>query len=516
MEEKAAQVLISFRFGKKENSDYCIEKGWGGIQLSIWDYENFADARAMIEDFRSRSKIPPFITTDTETGLGATLDEATVFPNLMAIATAGDPSLAEDIAEATALECAAIGLSWSFCPVVDVNTYEFNPSTNIRSYGTDPESVAVFAEAHIRAYRANKLISTAKHFPGQGHSMMNSHYSIERIQRTEEEIDKCELLPFRRAIAAGVETVMTNHAVYPALDSEEPATLSRAVISGLLREKMGFKGIVITDCLEMKSIKNNYSIEDSVIRSLQAGCDIVLTENDMERSLFAVVNGVKRGTITEAMLDERITKILELKERYGLFSPLSKPEFSLQSHKMLAKETTRKSIKVKQNIPGILPINSDNDKPVLLVCLEKTACMDIGVHSKEKDLPYFLKKVNLLAIEKSIPLKITESLYEELESLAQSCSTIIFDASFRLSSGQLGILSNDLVELLKRLQNANRNLIVLAVNPFIESQIRFANAVVFTYSRSSDALEMFAEIITGNRNLTVSDWNRHELLQQSS
>ena len=184
IKEKAAQILISFRFGKKEISDYCIKKGWGGIHLSIWDYKGFVESREMIEDFRRSSKIPPFITSDTEAGLGQVmLQEATEFTALMGIGAAGKCELAEKAAEVTALEAGAVGLSWSFSPVVDVNTNPLNPSTNIRSYGVNQKTVSKFSEIQIKAYQKNGLIATAKHFPGQGHSAMNSHYSLERIER---------------------------------------------------------------------------------------------------------------------------------------------------------------------------------------------------------------------------------------------------------------------------------------------------------------------------------------------
>jgi len=495
LEEKSAQVLNSFRFGKTEISDYCIQHGWGGIQLSIWDYKTFAGARATIEDFRRRSKIPPFITTDTEGGLGATLDEATEFPGLMAIGATGDPGLAAAVARATALECAAIGLSWSFCPVADVNTYPFNPSTNVRSYGTDPETVSRFVEAHIRAYRDNGLVSTAKHFPGQGDSRKNSHYELERIVRGRDEMDQCELVPFRRAFAAGVETVMTNHAIYPAYDDVEPASFSRELLTNLLRVQMGFKGIVITDCLEMKAIKDHYSVEESVTKSLLAGCDIVLTENDCEKSLFAVVNGVKKGIISERMLDERVEKIIALKEKYGLFKPLQAPALSLQEHRKLAETIARKSVKIARNAKSLLPLGLPADQQLLLIVPEKNEKLNIGVHSSEKDMARYMRKYHPHLVERRIPLAVSPATRDELGRAAAASGAVIFDASFRLPSGQSCILSPKQIELLKHLHGKNGRLIVLGFNPFIISQIPFVDAIIFTYGRNEFVLNRAAELV---------------------
>lgn len=496
LEEKAAQVLNSFRFGKKEISDYCLSKGWGGLQLSIWDHRSMKESRAMIEEFRNKSKIPPFITTDTESGLGATVPDATNFTNLLGIGATGDISLAAEIAKATALECAAIGLSWSFCPVSDVNTYDFNPSTNIRCYGTDAQKVSGFVEAHIKAYQENGLIATAKHFPGQGHSKRNSHYKLENIERSAEEMEKCELVPFQRAIACGVETIMTNHAIYPAFDSKKPATLSYEIVTKLLREKMKFNGIVITDCLQMLAIKEEYSVEDAVVLSLQAGCDIVLTENDYEKSLWAVVNAVKKGDITEKMLDEKVSKVIALKERYGLFKPLRKPDYSSEEHIKLAIEAAEKSVKVRKNDINLLPLKLSTQDNLLIIDPENKKRLDVGVHVKEHRLSDAISGLHGNITEKIIS---TEAIDEEAEKtlldLCRKAKVVIYNASFRSSSGQLGILTEAQLEFLKKIKKLNPSLILLAINPFIISQIPFIDTVIFAYSKNKYVLERVGNLL---------------------
>lgn len=500
LEEKAAQILISFRFGRKDISDYCIKKGWGGIHLSIWDYRGFNETREMIEEFRRRSKIPPFITSDTEAGLGQPmLQEATEFTTLMGIGATGEPELARAIAKATALEASKVGLSWTFSPVVDVNTNPLNSSTNIRSYGVDTETVSKFSEIHIKAYQENGLIATAKHFPGQGHSSMNSHYSLERIDRKRKDMENCELVPFRSAIAVGVEAIMTNHAIYPAYDGKNPATLSYNIITGLLRKKMGFNGLIVTDCLEMESIKGCYPIEESIIMAILAGHDMIITGNDYEKSLYAIVNGVRKGILTEKMLDERISKILYLKEKYGLFRPLKKVRFSLEEHSKLAERVAENSIRLERNRSNLIPLRLKAKERILLLRPEEKEKMDIGVHFRDNRLSEFLRKMHQNIVEKRISTEIKKTLEDELVVLARASKVIIFDISFRLSSGQIGILTDSQIGFLKTLCKITPNTIILAINPFIIPQIPFADTVMFSYSNNGHVLKAASEIIFGKK-----------------
>lgn len=501
LEEKAAQILISFRFGKKEISDYCVKKGWGGIHLSIWDYKGFEESRMMIEEFRYKSKVPPFITSDTECGLGQVmLHEATEFTASIGLAATGNPDLAYQAATATAKEAKYVGLSWSYSPVVDINTNPLNPSTNIRSYGIDPEIVSSFARRTIKGYQENGLMATAKHFPGQGHSCMNSHFSTEVIRRSKKEMEKCELVSFENAISAGVAAIMTHHAVYPAYDRKNLVTFSPEIVNNLLKNKLGFRGLLITDGLEMGPVKKAFPVEDSVVKAILAGHDIILTENDYEKSLFAVMNGLKKGKIRERMLDERIEKILNMKFKYGLFNPLpSKDKMPcLKEHEELSKKIARASIRIEKNNKGLLPLKEINDTSRLLLLLpEKTEKLDIGVHHRENRIEEILKSQHGNTEVLNVSYELDSVNKQPILNSVKKASAIIFDTSFKLSSGQIGTLNSSQIELLKEIMKINPALVIIAVNPFALYQLPFADTVVFSYSSNEFVLQALFEAIFG-------------------
>ncbi len=500
LEEKAAQILISFRFGKKEISDYCVNKGWGGIHLSIWDYNGFKDSRAMIEEFRRRSKVPPFITSDTECGLGQVMQDAIEFTTSIGLAATGNPDFAYQAAAATAREAKYAGLSWSYAPVVDINTNPLNPSTNIRSYGIDPEIVGRFASMTIRGYQENGLMATAKHFPGQGHSCLNSHFSAEVIRRSKEEMENCEFVPFENAISAGVEAIMTNHAVYPAYDKENLVTFSHEIVNNILKKKLGFKGLTITDCLEMGPVKKAFAVEDSVVKAILAGHDIILTENDYEKSLFAVMNGLKKGKISEGMLDERIEKILNMKFKYGLFNPLPPEDEKpcLKEHAELAKKIARASIRIEKNEQGILPLKKIDDASRLLLLLpEEAEKLDIGVHHRQNKIEEIFKAQHSNTEVLNVPYELNSVNKHSVLSSVKKASAVIFDTSFKLTSGQIGILNSAQIELLKEIIQIHPDLVIIAVNPFALYQLPFAGTIVFSCSSNEFVLQALFEAIFG-------------------
>ncbi len=501
LEEKAAQILISFRFGKKEISDYCVKKGWGGIHLSIWDYNGFEDSRAMIEEFRHKSKVPPFITSDTECGLGQVmLQEAIEFTTSIGLAATGDPELAYQAAAATAREAKYVGLSWSYAPVVDINTNPLNPSTNIRAYGIDPEIVSRFARMTIKGYQENGLMATAKHFPGQGHSCMNSHFSAEVIRRSKEEMENCEFVSFENVIHAGVEAIMTNHAIYPAYDKENLVTFSDEIVNRLLKNKLGFKGLTITDCLEMGPVKEAFSVEDSVVKAILAGHDIILTENDYEKSLFAIMNGLKKDKIREWMLDARIEKILNMKLKYGLFDPLPPKDKMpcLKEHAELARKIARASIRIEKNEQGILPLKKMDDASRLLLLLpEEAEKLDIGVHHRKNRIEEILEAQHNNTEVMRIPGELNSVNKQSILNSVKKASAVIFDTSFKLSSGQIGTLNSSQIELLKEIMKIHPALVIIAVNPFALYQLPFADTIIFSCSSNEFVLQALFEAIFG-------------------
>src|SRR4051812_5461092 len=352
--DKAAQLVWPQLFG-----DYAplSTPGWtrlqsliqtehvGGFIVSIGSpIETAVKLNAM----QRISKLPLLIGADYETGAGFRqrqsyflpnnigLGGATMFPYQMGLGASRDTSLAYQQGRITALEGRAMGVHVAFAPVLDVNNNPANPVIGMRSFGEDPHLVADMGAALIHGLQNNGMIATGKHFPGHGDTDENSHLTITTVHASRERIDTVELVPFRRAIAAGLEGMMTFHGLVPALDTASvPATLNPAIMTGLLRKQLGFKGLLITDAMDMSgvlsrvstgpasagqsvtgnygAIKNALSIAEACKLAIAAGADILLMPSDVPGAIDAVVSGVREGRFTQARVDSSVRRVLEIK-----------------------------------------------------------------------------------------------------------------------------------------------------------------------------------------------------------
>lgn len=270
------------------------------------------------------SGLPLFISADFIAGAGCKLRSGAVhFPKNRAIGVGGDESLAYESGRITAEESLAMGVNFNYSPVVDINNNPLNPVIGTHSFGEERDTVSRLGNAVIRGYQEHGLIATAKHFPGHGDTHVDSHEDLPVLSFDMERLESFELFPFQRAIEAGVDAIMVGHIAVPALDaSMTPASLSHELVTTLLREKMQFKGLIVTDGLSMKGVMNQYSMEEACVLSILAGTDILLaTTGSYEESasvLEAVVEAVKTGRITEERIDASVTRILNMKQKYGL------------------------------------------------------------------------------------------------------------------------------------------------------------------------------------------------------
>jgi len=266
--------------------------------------------------------VPLLVGGDFERGASMRVAGTTVFPHAMAFGAAGDPEFSRFEGEVTAREARALGFHWVYYPVADVNNNPDNPIINIRSYGENPQDVAAHVKAFIEGAhsdKANLVLTTAKHFPGHGDTATDSHLNMPTIPADRERLDRLELVPFRAAVAAGVDAVMTAHIAVPALAPPDlPATLSPAILTGLLRKELGFHGLVITDALEMGGIANGFSTGEACVRAIEAGADTLLMPTDPDEAIRAVVAAVNSGRLTRQRIQESAIKLLSAKERLGL------------------------------------------------------------------------------------------------------------------------------------------------------------------------------------------------------
>ena len=325
--------------------------------------------------FQRLARIPLLIASDLERGAGNQVTGATLFPPLMALGAADSEELAYEMGRITAIEGRALGIHMTYAPVVDVNINPDNPIINIRSVGEDPEQVARITRAFIRGCQGHGMMATAKHFPGHGDTDQDSHSLLPVIKADQDRLKKVELYPFQAAIEAGVDSIMTAHLYIPALEPEEglPATLSPRIMTDLLRKQMGFKGLIVTDALEMRGITGYFGDEEAALRALKAGVDLLLLPLDPVKVIERLKQAVKSGELPLGRVEESLRRVLLAKTRLGLhrqrYVSLERLPMILgkQEFRKIARKTFASAITLVKNDGNLLPIRKD--KKVVLVSL---------------------------------------------------------------------------------------------------------------------------------------------------
>ncbi len=334
------------------------KEGIGGICIFKGNLERTS---LMISELQEASAIPLLVSADFEYGVPMRLDNGTSFPHAMALGMAGDLPRTFRVAQSIAREARAVGVRWNFAPCCDINSNPDNPIINIRSFGSTPDIVATHAEAYIAGTQHEHILACAKHFPGHGDTSVDSHMSLPVLAMDAERLRSFELEPFRKAIAAGVQSVMVGHLAVPALDPTMlPATLSPAIVSGLLRTELGFGGLIITDAMDMKAITNGWPGGEAAVLALEAGVDIVLMPDNIVQAIDAIEQAVVSGRLTRERLEQSAERILEAKRWCGAIGgeqPKSKkPPFDIDEHRRLALETAEMALRWHGNAAELLPI----------------------------------------------------------------------------------------------------------------------------------------------------------------
>ncbi|MEK4271935.1 beta-N-acetylhexosaminidase [Paenibacillus sp. FSL R7-0026] len=272
---------------------------------------------------KSSGNVPLWISIDQEGGMVARITEGiALMPGPMAIAAAGSIDDAYQAAYISGLELKAMGINMNFAPVLDVNNNAANPVIGVRSFGESPQSVAEYGARTIAGIQDAGIAATAKHFPGHGDTDTDSHLDLPIITHDRERVERLELIPFRAAIAEGVDAMMSAHIYFPALEPERlPITLSQTVLSGLLRQELGYEGMIVTDCMEMDAIAVNYGTVDAAVMAVEAGADLVLISHTAKlqaEAFEALLAAVRSGRISERRIDESVNRLLMYKAKRGL------------------------------------------------------------------------------------------------------------------------------------------------------------------------------------------------------
>jgi beta-N-acetylhexosaminidase len=402
LREKAAQIVWPSVFGDYVSGDspqwrrltqYVQQEKVGGFTISVGSPIEVA---AKLNALQSMSKVPLLFGADLESGAGfrarggyfvpnaIDLGGAIVFPPEMAIGATRDTALAYAEGRLTAQEGRALGIHIAYAPVLDVNNNPDNPVINTRSYGEDPGLAARMGVAFIHGLQDHGMIATGKHFPGHGDTGVNSHLALPVVTVSRSRLDTVELVPFRAAVNAGVGAIMSFHGAMPALDSSNvPGTLSPKVLTGLLRGEMGFRGIIISDAMDMRGVLDTYGADEAVKRAIAAGIDVLIQPLDVPKTIDAVVAGVAEGRYTEARLDSSVRKVLEEKRRLGLAQSklvdLNALRFLVgdSSNTQVARTAAEKSITLVRDSLGQMPLLNDSAR-VLSISIARRADLPAG------------------------------------------------------------------------------------------------------------------------------------------
>jgi beta-N-acetylhexosaminidase len=476
------------------------ELGLGGVVVRGGSPETVA---ALTNELQQAARVPLFVGADYERGLRMQMKSAgTPFTNNMGVAAAGDPRAAFEQGEITAREARAVGVNWLFGPVADLNNNPDNPVINVRSFGEDPRRVAEFVSAAVRGTRAGGALSTAKHFPGHGDTAVDSHIGLPTIRADRARLERLELVPFRAAVAAGVDSVMTAHVALPALTGDDlPATLSPKVTTDLLRRGLKFDGLVVTDSLGMGAITKGFPGGEASVRAILAGADVALTPPELKASLDALEEAVGGNRLTRERVDESVRRILRAKHRLGLAERrtvdtqalrnlVERPEALLS-----ASGVAERSITLLRDGRGLLPLDRARASRAAFVVV----AADEDPEEGRRFVPQVQARVPGARVLRADP-KTNAAEYDALLSEAAKAETIVVAAFVKRAAGKGTVaLPERQAEFVRRLVASGRPVAVVAFSgPYLVRQFPDAAAFLVAYGIEDVVQDAAARVLFGD------------------
>jgi len=516
VEEKVGQMIAcrftaEFRNGDsayiRELESLVARSGIGGLIL-------FAPARVyetaeLANAFQKLAKVPLLLASDFERGAANRVTNATLFPPLMGLGATGSEDDAYAMGRITALEGRAMGIHMAYAPVVDVNIDPDNPIINTRSIGADPALVGRLAGAFIRGVQDNGMIATAKHFPGHGDTSQDSHSLLPTIAADLDRLEKVELFPFKRAIDAGVRAVMTAHLAVPALDPTPglPATLSAPIMTGVLRGKMGFNGLIVTDALEMGGVTNTYSTEEASLRAVLAGVDQLLLPPEPDKVIAYLAAAVRDGRVPVSRIDASVRRILEAKASLGLhrnrFVDIDGLRRAVAPRAYLdqAARTLESSATLVRNEGGVLPLAVAPGKLAIL-----SLSSDLG--------DYFAGQSFVAAMRSRFPEAAAfyadadtgQDRLEEAYTAAATADTVVLALFSRLvdRKGSVGLEAGhiDLIRKLAALPDGPKIVAVSFGSPYLLREFPEVDAYLCLYKDTPETQSTAARALAGEMDVT--------------
>ena len=508
LREKIAQMVISNSLGEnydEESAEYkrlkklCTNTKVGGFIFFKGTSAGYSELSNKLQRF---SETPLLISADFERGTGMRVTDGTLFPNNMAIGAANNTELAYKMGLSIASETRALGIHQNYAPVCDVNNNPNNPIINVRSFGEDPELVSRMSEAMIKGLQDGKVIATAKHFPGHGDTEIDSHNDLPVLNFSMDRLNKIELVPFKNSIEKNVMSVMIAHLSFPELESKPnvPASLSENIVNGLLINQLGFKGLVVTDALNMKGITKYFSTSEVAVMCLNAGIDLILMPINEEETVSAIENAVNNGVITEERINQSAEKILKAKEWLGLFKNKYVNEDEVSS-----KVNTAESNKLAQQIAdgSITLVKDDNNILPLKSKDEKTIVFNLSDGKDNINSDYFSNKIKetnnnteIIDIVSEIPSGEFTELFAE--STAYKVVIVAIYAKVRYGTGKISINSSH-VKLLNSMDKIGKKLIVISFgNPYLLEEFSNISNYICAYGDADVSINSAIKAIYGD------------------
>jgi beta-N-acetylhexosaminidase len=537
LDEKVGQLIMPWarvQFANVKSADYIELREEmrkyhvGGFGVTVFvDSGNLLksqplEAAALTNGLQKDSKYPLLFAADFERGLALRLNGATSFPAAMAFGATGDTEFAKEFGKITAEEARAIGVQWNWFPVADVNSNPANPIINTRSFGEDPVKVGDMVAAYISGARSEGMLTTAKHFPGHGDTDTDSHLTLARVNASLDRLNSVELVPFRAAIAAGVDSIMIAHVTVPAIepDPNKPASVSYKVVTGLLKDQLGFRGLVVTDALDMGALTRVFSGDaaqvssEEAVAAILAGNDMVIIPGDLGGAYRGLLTAVKRGTISRKRLDESVLKVLRLKASIGLnknrFVDMSaveevvaRPE-SVAFAQMVSDRAVTLAVDTNKLVPLHVPDNSAAAKSgIVAVVFTESSQYSDGVKAFSAELRKLVPDVSILYVDAANSSYISQDVMAAVSGASAVIAVAeAVPSARRTVAGQAGGsvgLDSSGTELLADVVKAAGNQTVLAAfgNPYIGSGIQGIGSYICTFSNTPDSAQSLVEALFG-------------------
>ncbi|HTY60936.1 MAG TPA: glycoside hydrolase family 3 N-terminal domain-containing protein [Acidobacteriota bacterium] len=504
------QIRVPGKFLNRRSEDFQAiqndirQNHVGGLVLFAG---NIYESAVLLNDFQSISSLPLLVAGDFERGAAFRIADTTSFPWTMALGAADSEQLAYRQGFVTARESRALGVHWIFAPVMDVNNNPNNPVISIRSFGEDPELVARLGAAFIKGAKTGGVLTTAKHFPGHGDTATDSHLGIAVVPSDLARLQSLELVPFRRAIEAGVDSIMTAHVAVPNVtgEAQSPATLSSKILTGLLRDTLHFNGLVVTDALEMGGITNRFWAGLAAVRAIQAGADVLLLPPNATVAIDEVERAVKRGEISESRIDQSVRKILRAKSHLGLhrvrFVPIRRIReiVAAPENTKLAQDIADRSVTLVKDDRGLLPVDPTAYPRIFsLVLTPDLESAPAGIFQAELRQRFPLTR-SLWA-----NARISNDLLASIDKAASEADLIVCSTLIRLVSGQNAAAMPDIQRnILEKLQAARKPLIWVSFgNPYVVSIAPQIGTYLCTFSYSEVSQVAAAKAIAGEIEIT--------------